>query len=222
VTIGSDIFLAAGHVEEAPETLGLLAHELTHVARQREPRFVPPVLHAAPSPSDDEEELARTVEARAARAAREQQDDPGPPGRPPTPERSLFDDLAGWAQFDPSASVPTGESEVAVDSEWGGLPAPWEPLPAWVTMPAPSAPPLGAGMAAIGASAPGAPAAAPVAQLAEVGRSLESASQPTSAPSSDSATQPAGEPETDLDQLAQQVYAILKQRLAAERRRSGV
>jgi uncharacterized membrane protein YgcG len=35
VTVGNDIVLAAGQAGESPEALGLLAHELTHVARER-------------------------------------------------------------------------------------------------------------------------------------------------------------------------------------------
>jgi hypothetical protein len=33
--------------ERAPRTLGLLAHELTHVAQRRSARFVPPVIRDA-------------------------------------------------------------------------------------------------------------------------------------------------------------------------------
>jgi hypothetical protein len=47
VAAGDDIALGAGHAPgtpESPETLGLLAHELVHVARRRSPRFVPPIV----------------------------------------------------------------------------------------------------------------------------------------------------------------------------------
>ena len=70
MTVGDDVLLGAAHEDEsAPETLGLLAHELTHVARQREPRFVPPVVRQASSESASEETLARAVEARTIQAA---------------------------------------------------------------------------------------------------------------------------------------------------------
>ncbi len=42
LTSGDAVVLSAGHMDESPETLGLLAHELTHVARQHVTRFVPP------------------------------------------------------------------------------------------------------------------------------------------------------------------------------------
>jgi hypothetical protein len=83
VTLGDDVMLAAGHEESRPATLGLLAHELTHVARRREPRFVPPVVggRATVGTPDTgaaadtrrpagEETLALRVEARGAAAAR--------------------------------------------------------------------------------------------------------------------------------------------------------
>ena len=47
----------------------LLAHELTHIARQRERRFVPPILAQSPAPPgavEDEESVALRVEARVA------------------------------------------------------------------------------------------------------------------------------------------------------------
>ena len=44
VTVGDQIVLGEGRQEDDPKTVGLLAHELTHVARQRAPRFVPPVV----------------------------------------------------------------------------------------------------------------------------------------------------------------------------------
>ncbi|MDQ2998343.1 MAG: DUF4157 domain-containing protein, partial [Chloroflexota bacterium] len=43
VTSGDQVALAAMHSGDTPQTLAVLAHELTHVARQRQPRFVPPI-----------------------------------------------------------------------------------------------------------------------------------------------------------------------------------
>ncbi len=48
VTVGDQIVLGEGRQEDDPKTVGLLAHELVHVARQRTPRFVPPVLAGSP------------------------------------------------------------------------------------------------------------------------------------------------------------------------------
>ena len=58
VTDGEVIALGAGYPEGEPETTALIAHELVHVARRRDPRFVPPLLAresspAAPSASDE-------------------------------------------------------------------------------------------------------------------------------------------------------------------------
>src|SRR5262249_25131628 len=48
ITVGDEVAIATGHAEDAPEALGLLAHELTHVARARERGFVPPVVRPRP------------------------------------------------------------------------------------------------------------------------------------------------------------------------------
>ena len=64
LAVGPDILVPPGSVSETPESLGLLAHELTHVARQHAPTFVPPVLSPAPEParSDDvPQEAARSA-----------------------------------------------------------------------------------------------------------------------------------------------------------------
>src|SRR5207253_6172838 len=91
ITVGDDVAIAAGHPDDTPETLGLLAHEFTHVARQREPRFVPPIARVMNSASTsanmpgnmtpgrlsdpaDEEALAQQVERRVTRVAEEQVD----------------------------------------------------------------------------------------------------------------------------------------------------
>ncbi len=49
LTIDGTVLLSARLASETPETLGVIAHELTHVARGRQPRFVPPVLRQAQS-----------------------------------------------------------------------------------------------------------------------------------------------------------------------------
>lgn len=80
ITIENDVEIAAGHLDDTPETLGLVAHELTHVARLREPHFVPPIarsVSATPSGPDqalsmNEEALALRVERRVERAAQKQ------------------------------------------------------------------------------------------------------------------------------------------------------
>ena len=87
VAVRDDVVLGAGHDEREPDTIALVAHELTHAARARDRRFVPPIARAAqaPTPSspergrsgvaskpsavDDEEALAQVVEARVRAAA---------------------------------------------------------------------------------------------------------------------------------------------------------
>lgn len=264
---GDVVALGAGHEADSPETLGLLAHELTHVARARSPRFVPPIARgrvpsplaplpslgewetsslpqllgdesgvSAPRPSDpggvghpstgtgtragpsgldDEEAVARLVERRVATAARRLVEGVAPGddwasgvgGETDSPHT----DRRPAAEGEPLASRPAADA-----GAWGGLPAPWEPMPAWPaapSMPAPDAgffgavpPPAGAP----GAEAAPAPAAA---QRAETGRSLPEESD------SERAHEQAPAPAPDLDALARQVYDILKRRIAAERRR---
>jgi hypothetical protein len=233
VTAGDDIALAAGKNVEAPETIGVLAHELTHVARQRTPRFVPPIIRNAPGRSpvaaNSEESIAQQAEARVIQAVHEA----GSPD-PPTAPRAQ-------ATPPPSAQAPAPAAEQPPDRTrpWGNLPAPWEPLPAWMTTPsalAAPAPPFVPAASSVPASppAPAAPApaaisapavvgaapqpAAPAVQRAAQSRTLE---QPT-APEPSPAPPPAAEQVApDLDALARQVYAVLKRRLATERRREG-
>ncbi len=229
LTDGSAIALGAGHATDTPETLGLLAHELTHIARRRSPRFVPPIsqtlrqqntAHAgtaapmaqgsrpAESPADEEVQ-ATQVEARVTRVARGA-------ARPPhaiQPALSVESDTATL----PAHETP---SRLGARPVWGNLPAPWEPLPDWMATPAESS--VGAPQPASQPQSSSAPARAPSAntsgtQRAERGRSL---------PADVGEAPPAHireivAPEPDLDLLAQQVHSILKRRLAAERRRFG-
>src|SRR2546421_11755757 len=155
ITVGDDVAIAAGHPDDTPETLGLLAHAFTHVARQREPRFVPPIARVMNSastsanmpgnmtpgrPSDpaDEEALAQQVERRVTRVAEEQVDQMA--SLPTVPSGSPIEPPAG-AGTPRAVSVP----RPARDS-WGGLPAPWEPLPDWLV--SSSVTPEGSGYAA--------------------------------------------------------------------------
>ena len=233
---GNTVALAAEYGEDTPATLGVLAHELTHIARQRDSRFVPPLVRRESiSGAADEESLAQSVEQQVRRIARGQAEANWRAVAPLAAASSSA--VHGSMPIDAPAQphpakrgatidgAPKGAPDtqlIAHGADWGGLPAPWEPLPEWLDapkqaeMPAPavpqpkrSAPP--ALMAATRNMSPGAP---PV-QLAETGRMLD-APPAQSAP----AAGPAQQPAPDLDALARQVYAVLKQRLAAERRRS--
>lgn len=233
LAVGDAILLSADDPPTSPTTLGLIAHELTHVVRRREPRFVPPVaarsLRATPA---DEEALARLVEAEVQQAARASAPIIGaaPPLPAPAPQHSspgplpLTDEAplgphpqlprAGMGAEQSVQPTPAAPAEPASDSPWGDLPAPWEPLPVWVA-PAIDAPPI----ASVGPplTAETASTEAPI-QLAESDRSLPAVAAPAAPPPPEPA--PAA-PAPDLDELAQQVYSRLRRRLAAERRREG-
>ncbi len=248
ITDGATIALAPGNdALESPRTLGLIAHELTHIARRRDPLFVPPVLRArgtAPAsplstsdivtaqpesaPDAGEEAIALRVENRVIRAARAFRPGIERAGESSLPEQkntSTAHDM--WADEIDLRAVPPAPIAAAEDP-WGGLPMPWEPLPDWLTDPntgnAPTAQPTA--IAAIAAPAPmtfaamsdAAPAftdAAPAIQRAGEERGTEAEGEPatvTPTPPEHAPTEP------DLDALSRQVYAILKRRLAAERR----
>jgi hypothetical protein len=232
---------------ETPERLGLLAHELTHVARHRQPRFVPPVAREAASAGQassgdtslsgtpvgmDEERLARRVEARVIAEVRRQV---GPLGALPRGFETIT--AGAGAAEEPESPEQQGGHMTEIPEEPGtvwpyaGLPAPWEPLPDWLASPAASpgdgegpagAIPSSTGIAAAVAAPEAAPATsgtAAAAHLAATGRPLPT-DERRDQPSS---THSAGDPpavEPDLDSLARQVYTVLRRRLAAEIRQA--
>jgi hypothetical protein len=217
--IGETVVLPSTHDERSPRTLGLLAHEMTHVAQRRQPAFVPPVArpsgtprtpsapaaapspHATHRPASAEESLARQVERYVVSDAEEE-----------VADAPAF--VQSGDAFVREYSSPSGLAHATEGAEeWGGLPAPWEPLP--VADFAPSPPTVAAR-----APEPAAFADTPV-HFAEHGRSLDepgqaSAAAPAAAPPPHDAAPP-----PDLDALARRVYDVLKRRLAAERRREG-
>ena len=254
ITVGDDVAIAAGHPDDTPETLGLLAHEFTHVAHRREPRFVPPIARmglplsqerrgrsmdemAAITLSipEDEEILAQQVERRVTQVAEEQVDQMA--SLPTVPAGSPVEPPAG-AGTTRAVSVPR-----AGRNSWGGLPAPWEPLPDWLV--SSSVTPEGSGYAADVAPQP--PQSAYEVGGAESGLSgvygggstrngsgpgdtgvqragLErnlSEEEQTAASMQQPAPDSAKAPEADLDELARQVYTHLKRRLEVERRRES-
>jgi hypothetical protein len=238
----SAIQLAPQQMPDTPESVALLAHELTHVARRQQPRFLPPVLLAervadetngadvgnmlsgasTPGAADqDEEALALQVERRVRRLARTVRSAAHPPGpdgfSPPT---------APPVQAVPSPSAPPQESSPARERGiWGNLPAPWEPLPSWLTT-----------MPTSEAASPPAPLVVSSMPLATPGQSDQpdgTEEAPRRAGSERDLSEPVDEqerpaggavearaPEPDLDALARQVYALLKRRLGVEQRRS--
>jgi hypothetical protein len=206
------------HLAETPRQLGLLAHELTHVVRQRHPRFVPPVARSvrqsfgeAKPEHMDEETLARRVEARVvAEAAGGTQSMWSPGAEPVTPA------VEAVQTFETAAAAPPDESD-----DWGGLPAPWEPLPDWVLAlsneSSSAASPYQQAAPAAPAAAIATPPAGAIAR-AEEGRALQ-AEVPEAQAAAPGKTDEAKPVAPDLDVLARQVYTILKRRLQAEHRR---
>jgi hypothetical protein len=249
ITDGAEIALGAGHdTLESPQTLGLIAHELTHVARQRDPLFVPPILRpratapqtppslAIPAPGSssslpestamDEEEVAEHVEARVTRAVREHD----PFVEQPRATGPQITETAATQR--PNGDMPAIQaapvSLPTTQDTWGDLPRPWEPLPAWLTDPnddaAPATLPAPAPSAAPVAvmSAPAvmaAPAVAAAQVIQRAGEERDGGGETASEPAAVSAPDGARPAvEPDLDALSRQVYAILKRRLAAEQR----
>lgn len=227
LAVGNTVLLSPGQDLSSPRSLALLAHELTHVLRARDPGFVPAIARLAagggaqPAPTQtgvraahlDEEALAEQVEGQV-RAQMERR----PAAGTPTPARQRPPGGAAGGRPAPDA--------------WGGLPAPWEPLPHWDAPASPAAParsaPTPTPAAAPAASAP-ASGGAPVARAASSTRSVDggasssggSAAELAQAkgPSVGNDQNKSNRNSPDLDRLAQQVYALLKRRLSTEVRR---
>jgi hypothetical protein len=228
LAIGDDtVLVKSDFTGELPRDLGLLAHELTHIARERRPRFIPPAARSrtgmAPEPS--EEAVARRVEGRAIALANDS-----------AAQRAVgnrgYHDASQQAQAEtidvipvvgapmPLATRPTGE--------WGGLPAPWEPLPAWLSEPETTghtsiqahrsvevpALPIASSSAPM-TVASSAPAIQPAVHAADAARVIDAPAAP-GAPAAGEGQPPVA---PDIDQLARQVYAALKRRLEADARR---
>jgi hypothetical protein len=268
ITVGNDVEIAAGHTDDTPETLGLLAHEFTHAARQREPNFIPPLVRSAspanssqpvsgqhstfspliapvvpispePSMATSEEALALHVERQVRRTAREHQGQFGQSEQLGLQTRSVS---TASVSGPVDASLPT--TPTVTNDPWGGLPAPWEPLPDWMALPSntatsatpatpvssPAQPPQSmrgtarsiVGTPLAGVLGGGGSAASAGVQRAGEERSLgiEAAPPPPlSLSSSSAAANISPAPEPDLDDLARQVYSRLKRRLEVERQR---
>ncbi|MBX5457208.1 MAG: DUF4157 domain-containing protein [Thermogemmatispora sp.] len=238
------IELAPQQEQTSPEGLGLLAHELTHVMRRRQPRFLPPIVRPGPpsNPGEgaepaaplDEEQLAIAVERQVRQQARAAFAVTAPATLPeqavlPAPEAPA----PMTATEPPTASAgrppDTGRSGQSERGIWGKLPAPWEPLPAWLTGPPPAA---GSPASEPARGAPGVSSAAPLPlstiesaiAVASEGSSRAGVERSLATPVGDEgeappATSAARGPEPDLDALARQVYTLLKRRLSAEQRR---
>lgn len=254
VTDGNSILLGNTDADLVPEQLGLLAHELTHVARSKQPRFVPPIARSvaetpiaasarrfvsAQAPQTEsgeftpamelltEEELAQRVESRVIRRAAEND---------AVPEmlagRHAGSEQSGEALAGEMASSDEALSAEAGNVDWGGLPAPWEPLPGQLFSPSEPAqeqsdPFMFPNAAMDAGTAFSAESSGSVSNGIfsgqESGASLQRAERGREIADFPATLRAAMQPEIpaapDLDGLARQVYEILKRRLAAERRR---
>jgi hypothetical protein len=126
----------------------------------------------------------------------------------------------------------SGVDVEALQPGWGDLPAPWEPLPAWLNADSPELPravplesmplPSTARTAAVTSSAAPALSASngpsPAVHAADESRIVDHDAVGAAAPAS-TASGGAEEHAPDLDALARQVYAVLKRRLEFETRR---
>ena len=244
VAVGDAVVLPADRDERDPATLALIAHELTHVARARSRRFVPPVARgewtastagiprassvrgvdperarAVPAP-DDEELMARVVEARVREAATRERAVAVTTFVEGGHSPSADDDIGGDTQLekgDTDAPAPATPAP-ARPARWGGLPAPWEPLPDFMTRartattPPPAVSPSPSANDVAGAGASRASVRLAERGLGSAGEEPAHAEPPAS---------PDGDGAPDIDVLARQVYAVLRRRLAAERRRGA-
>jgi hypothetical protein len=251
VAIGSVVALGREFAgDTSPEGLGLLAHELTHVARRVAPRFVPPIARAGsarrstpthtsvpvahqtavgPAAQDDEvadeEATALRVEGRVRAAAAAQTQLIAPPVAPP----SLTTGVLTEAVAEPGEPAVTAATRPA---KWGGLPAPWEPMPfdSALGKPYDSAPDTRFDVgqratsdvsrdASVGVAFDGpVPAAFDGSAHAAI-HAADDDRQPeeVSAGATPGASPEKSEPKPpDLDRLARQVYSVLKRRLQAD------
>ncbi len=244
LAVGETVLLSTRLTGETPETLGVIAHELTHVARGRQARFVPPALQQQAPTTQliappvrsletlDEESLALQVEGRTRALAQ-------------AANSSNLSSAGAPAANAPVSGVPSTEP-----APWqgSGLPAPWQlskrleqvfnpsdapRTPSFAAgssqSPAPTpsfVPPVYSSSSASGSAAP------PPTTVSRSG--VQAAAQnrdvPTATPAPDGPLPQRSEasknaktneppPKEDLDDLARQIYSILKRRLVTERRR---
>lgn len=217
---GAGILLGAGRGEDTPAGLGLLAHELYHYRRQPA-RFVPAVGDGQSIAQEERqagavEQAATTLATALARPAPTASG--APVAAPPAAPHRLS---PGAARPQPPAEPPPPggpplPASPPTRGDWGGLPAPWEPLFGTTQTPLPAAQPS-AGAAHSGLASP-APTPPATVLRADLQRSIAA---PPSAPDAGEALDFADpqSPAPDIDALAQQVYARLRRRLDAERRR---
>jgi len=213
-----------------------LAHELTHIARARQPRFVPPVTrtaHARAAGFQSEEDIARRVETRVAALVASQPTHATAPDALPVAPAAVapLPSAADPAPDTPAEGVAVERRLSASEGgrdEWGGLPAPWEPLPDWLASDRPSQDvpvstlPLSSAPIAMPQATPVSSwvsgGVSPTVHAAEESRMLDSPAPAAPSPAGEAAPESA----PDIDWLARQVYSAIKRRLGAEARRENL
>lgn len=249
LAVGEDIVLGAGRQDTDPKTVGLLAHELLHIARQRTPRFVPPALRGTPRGTGPGQPPFRPpFRASTGVTPPRRAGEPVPSVAHAAEEEAMAlvveaaaiatsrDRARGPTTPGPrpsSSSAPSAMPETPIAPRAGSPgPVPTDAeTPPWGTLPAPWEPlpdePNGQSEVSGGAlhreAAPSDPRATPwpVTTTPPIQRAGEERHQ------GEQASKPHGpEPgheaaaKVDLDALAKQVYTVLKRRLAGERRRA--
>ena len=219
--VEESILLGSGESIRHPEQVGLIAHELTHLGHHRERGFVPPVARAGPAsevlaqPPADEESLAIEVEARVSAAAQQGKLESNVEAENDRNDADELNHQSGHEVHGRAASRKAGGTK-----NWGGLPAPWEPMPSWMREgPDLASQSFVAAQQGDSVAAQTDAAAAPPMSVAaaEISRTVPERQQGhTPNEKNESEGNPVA---PDLDSLARKVYAIMRRRLASDRRR---
>ncbi|WP_291428801.1 DUF4157 domain-containing protein [Deinococcus sp.] len=211
LTVGRTVFLSPDTPLDSGAGRALAAHEFTHALRQKTAGFVPDVLRRAPARPDGSAEEAVALATEHA-----------------------------------SVHGPDGSSRSTPTRRLPGLPAPWEPLP-WETVPSgpgqgdrPDRSPWGEvtptrefqlppasedrrallpglGLQSGGLAGPG--GLGNVVNAAATDRAKPQEARDTQAGAPPVGRRAQGAPSVDLDQVAREVYARLRERLSSELRR---
>jgi hypothetical protein len=244
LTVGDEVVVAASHDERTAAGRGLLAHEITHVARRHYSRFVPPVARlgaraglggeggnssssAAAHAHEDDEAIALRVESRV-RAAAERPAVPtaASPGPEVTPLARYDVGRDVESSTEPVGNVPAPLEPASKphggNPPWGTLPAPWEPVAHGLPQPPGVLPDALQGSRAVSeAGSLGMAATGAGKDIAVAAAAHQRRVDAPPAPAVRDPTDRAGLPEPDLDALARRVYDVIRRRLAAEQRRVG-
>jgi hypothetical protein len=208
----------------------LIVHELTHIGQQRKPGFVPAGLLASRELSTGTDISSSVQEAQAEAA-----------------EQVFAAQREGWAVNKAASAEPwsghtegqtaqttgiqastaqaggqTPDGGLSGTDGWGGLPAPWEPLPDWLTAEIP----LDSMVRTSEFQAtPASPDSGPAVQFADSNRAgTQGSSRGAGSKEEGGQSSEKGKghhPDQDLEALARKVYAVIRQRLLEDRRRES-